>query len=128
MPYISTEALVGAAVLIFFIISYRYIPHPALSSSGKPTKKRKAKKAKSTLEDKPEPAPLPHPRQPTTHTTSSSDTQPKPSKIDVLTNQSKPKSFADAAAGPSRSSLPHPNGSANPASTSSASRRIKVDE
>jgi len=45
MPYISTEALLGAALLIVFAIGYQYLPKSGMPGS-KATKKKNKKKAK----------------------------------------------------------------------------------
>lgn len=57
MPYISTEALVGAALLIVLALGYQYLPNAPGSAGSKASKKKGKKKSKSTQieETRPEP-------------------------------------------------------------------------
>jgi hypothetical protein len=50
MPYISTEALVGGALLIVLALGYQYLPQTTSSSSTSKSKKKNKKKTKTPIE------------------------------------------------------------------------------
>ncbi|GFZ42712.1 hypothetical protein JCM24511_00429 [Saitozyma sp. JCM 24511] len=50
MPYISTEALIGGALLIVLALGYQYLPQTTSSSSTSKSKKKNKKKTKTPIE------------------------------------------------------------------------------
>ena len=58
MPYISAEALVGAALLVVLAVSYHYLPQAPGASGSKASKKKSKKKAKADAPEEVAPVPL----------------------------------------------------------------------